>query len=143
MVGDGHEINVCNQFIKNHKLSNIRIVGFKNQQELKNIYKKSFLLIVPSKYETWGLVINEAMASGLPVICSRNCSSSSDLIINGKTGYAYNLGDINRVKKIIIKLAKSKKKYLYIVKNIKKHIKNFSFYYTVKSLNKILYDKTL
>ena len=143
MVGDGHQINLCNQFIKNHKLSNIRIVGFKNQQELKNIYKKSFLLIVPSKYETWGLVINEAMASGLPVICSRNCSSSSDLIINGKTGYAYNLGDIKRVKKIIIKLAKSKKKYLYIVKNIKKHIKNFSFYYTVKSLNKILYDKTL
>jgi glycosyltransferase involved in cell wall biosynthesis len=81
------------------------------------------------------------MASGLPVICSRNCSSSRDLIINGKTGYVYNLGDIKFVKKIIIKLGENKKKYLYLVKNIKKHIKNFSFLYTVKSLNKIIYEK--
>jgi glycosyltransferase involved in cell wall biosynthesis len=107
---------------------------------LKAIYQKSFLLIVPSKYETWGLVINEAMASGLPVICSRNCSSSRDLIINGKTGYVYHLGDIKLLKEIIIDLSENKKKYLNMLKKIKKHIKNFSFSQTLKSLNKILYE---
>jgi glycosyltransferase involved in cell wall biosynthesis len=141
MVGDGHQINLCNQIIKNNKLSNIKIAGFKNQKELKEIYKKSFLLIVPSKYETWGLVVNEAMASGLPVICSRSCSSSRDLIINGKTGYVYNLGDLKLVKEIINFLADDKKKYLDLVKNINKHIKNFSISHTIKSLDKILYEK--
>ena len=140
MVGDGHQNKLCNEFIINKKLPNVKIVGFKNQQELKVIYQKSFLLIVPSKYETWGLVINEAMASGLPVICSKNCSSSRDLIINGKTGYVYNLGDIKFLKKIIIELSENKKKYLYILMNIKRHIKNFSFSQTLKSLNKILYE---
>jgi glycosyltransferase involved in cell wall biosynthesis len=141
MVGDGHQVSLCNQFIENNKLSNITIAGFKNQQELRAIYKKSFLLIVPSLYETWGLIINEAMASGLPVICTRNCSSSRDLIINGKTGYVYNLGNIKYVRKIIVKLSESKKKYLEIVKNINRHIINFSFSCTIKSLNKILYEK--
>jgi glycosyltransferase involved in cell wall biosynthesis len=141
VVGDGHQIKLCNEFIISNKLSNTKIVGFKNQQELKVIYQKSFLLIVPSKYETWGLVINEAMASGLPVICSRNCSSSRDLIINGKTGYVYNLGDIKFLKEIIIELSKNKKKYLNMSKKIKKHIKNFTFSQTIKSLNKILYEK--
>ena len=140
VVGDGHQNKLCNEFIINKKLPNVKIVGFKNQQELKVIYQKSFLLIVPSKYETWGLVINEAMASGLPVICSKNCSSSRDLIINGKTGYVYNLGDIKFLKKIIIELSENKKKYLYILMNIKRHIKNFSFSQTLKSLNKILYE---
>jgi glycosyltransferase involved in cell wall biosynthesis len=141
MVGHGHQIDLCNQLIKNNKLSNIKIAGFKNQIELKEIYKKSFLLIVPSKYETWGLVVNEAMASGLPVICSRNCSSSRDLIINGKTGYVYNLGDLKLVQEIINFLANNKKKYLELVNNINKHIKNFSFSHTIKSLDKILYEK--
>jgi len=141
VVGDGHQIKLCNEFIISNKLSNIKIAGFKNQRELKVIYQKSFLLIVPSKYETWGLVINEAMASGLPVICSRNCSSSRDLIINGKNGYVYNLGDIKLLKKIIIELSENKKKYLNMLKKIKKHIKNFTFSQTIKSLNKILYEK--
>jgi glycosyltransferase involved in cell wall biosynthesis len=141
MVGDGHQINFCNQFIKNNKLFNIKVAGFKNQRELKNIYNKAFLLVVPSKYETWGLVINEAMASDLPVICSKNCSSSKDLIIHDKTGYIYDIGDIKFLQKTIIKLAESKKKYLDIVKSIRKHIKFFSFLCTVKSLNKIIYEK--
>jgi glycosyltransferase involved in cell wall biosynthesis len=141
VVGDGHQIKLCNEFVINNKLSNIKIVGFINQKELRVIYQKSFLLIVPSKYETWGLVINEAMAAGLPVICSRNCSSSRDLIINGKTGYVYNLGDIKFLKKLIIELSTNKKKYLKMIKKIKNHIKNFTFSQTLKSLNKILYEK--
>lgn len=141
MIGEGIEKKFYFEYIKNNNLQNIKILGFKNQRELRRIYWKAFLLIVPSKYETWGLVINEGMASDLPVICTINCSGSRDLIKKGNNGFIYNLNDINFLKKTIIKVSSDKKKYYKLIKNIRTHIKKFSFIKTIESLNKILNDK--
>jgi glycosyltransferase involved in cell wall biosynthesis len=143
MIGEGNKKKSYFAYIKKNKLENVKILGFKNQKELRKIYREAFLLIVPSKYETWGLVINEAMASDLPVICTSNCSGSRDLIKNGSNGFIYNLKDINFLKNLIIKLSTNKKKYLILIKNIRTHIKSFSFIKTIESLNKILNDKKL
>ena len=143
MIGEGNEKKSYFAYIKKNKLENVKILGFKNQKELREIYREAFLLIVPSKYETWGLVINEAMASDLPVICTSNCSGSRDLIKNGSNGFIYNLKDLNFLKNLIIKVSTNKKKYLILIKNIRTHIKSFSFIKTIESLNKILNDKKL
>lgn len=140
MIGEGEEKKEYFEYIKKNKLTNIKILGFKNQRELRGIYRKAFLLIVPSSYETWGLVINEAMASDLPVICTINCSGSRDLIKNGINGFTYNLNDINFLKNTIIRVSANKKKYYKLIKNIRTHIKKFSFIKTIDSLNKILND---
>ena len=65
---------------KKTKLKNIHIKGFVNQSELREIYKISHLLIQTSTYETWGLTINEAMVSGIPVLCTLKCGAYHDLI---------------------------------------------------------------
>jgi glycosyltransferase involved in cell wall biosynthesis len=143
MVGEGCERKKYQDYVKKNKLENVKILGFKNQRELRNIYRSAFLLIVPSKYETWGLVINEAMASDLPVISSINCSASKDLIKNGNTGFLYNLKNINYVKKKIIILSKNKRRYLKLIKNIRIHIKKFTFAKTIYSLNKILNEEKI
>ena len=85
--------------IKDNQINNVTILGFKNQSELRKIYQISNLLILPSIYETWGLVVNEAMACGIPVITTKNSGASYDLIKNNVTGYLYNLGNITDLKK--------------------------------------------
>ena len=88
MIGDGHLKKNCQKYIKKNNLKNVSLLGFVNQKELRDYYKASDLLIVPSEYETWGLNINEAFATNTPVICTSECGASEDLIINGKTGFA-------------------------------------------------------
>ena len=70
-----------------------------------------------------GLTINEAFASGTPVICTSSCGASHDLIKNGITGYTYKIGDLKNLKKTDVFLF-NKKKSKEIIKNLKKKIKN-------------------
>ncbi|MFT8342193.1 MAG: glycosyltransferase [Clostridium beijerinckii] len=67
------------------------ITGFiKEQDELFKHYSIADIFILPSTNEVWGLVVNEAMATGLPVIVSEICGCSMDLVENGKNGYTFN-----------------------------------------------------
>jgi glycosyltransferase involved in cell wall biosynthesis len=55
-------------------------LGFQNQSALPAIYAAADLLVLPSSYEPWGLVVNEALASGLPVIASDRVGAAHDLV---------------------------------------------------------------
>ena len=141
MIGDGFLKNKCSEFIKNNKLQNVSITGFVNQKELREYYKISNLMILPSLYETWGLTINEAFASNTPVICTDNCGCSSDLIENRKTGFIYKSGDLDDLYKKTELILNDKKLSIFMTKNIKKKIKNYSLKHTSNSIYKILNDK--
>ena len=136
LVGDGELLKSCKEYIKYKKLKNVSILGFKNQKELVDIYKNSDLLLVTSEYETWGLVINEAMASGIPVIASNNCGASFDLI-SKKTGFIYK-NEKDLIKKIL-KISKSRNLEKSMKKNVIKKVKDYSINKTVLSIKKILY----
>lgn len=74
----------------------VHFAGFKNQTELPYYYAGSDLLGLPSDGgETWGLVVNEAMACGLPAIVSDQVGCAVDLIEEGRTGYTFPMGDVN------------------------------------------------
>lgn len=69
--------------------------GFKNQSELPLYYASADVLVLPSnRGETWGLVVNEAMACGLPAIVSDAVGCEPDMIDRGETGFSYPLGDV-------------------------------------------------
>jgi glycosyltransferase involved in cell wall biosynthesis len=83
----------------------IALVGFKNQSELPAIYAAADILILPSSgQETWGLVVNEAMACGTPAIVSSDVGCTDDLIEAGETGYQYPVGDVDALARSIRKL---------------------------------------
>lgn len=74
--------------------------GFLNREELPQAYVASDVLVLPSDHrETWGLVVNEAMACGLPVVVSDNVGCAPDLVIEGQTGYVYPCRDIEALSK--------------------------------------------
>lgn len=94
-VGAGEMQSELESFAEKNKLL-VRFIGFKNQSELPSIYAGSDIFVLPSTIgETWGLVVNEAMASGLPVVVSDTTGCSPDLVSKGKNGFIFNDGDEN------------------------------------------------
>jgi glycosyltransferase involved in cell wall biosynthesis len=76
--------------------------GFKNQSEMPAMYAAADLLVLPSDgLETWGLVVNEAMASGTPAVVSDAVGCGPDLVEAGRTGAVFPLGDVEALAEAI------------------------------------------
>lgn len=69
--------------------------GFRNQSEMPVRYAAADCLVVPSARESWGLVVNEAMAAGRPAIVTDRVGCGPDLVENGRTGFTYPVGDVS------------------------------------------------
>ena len=84
----------------------LHVAGFMNQSRIAEAYAASDALVLPSDArETWGLVVNEAMASGLPVLVSRDAGCSVDLVDEGRTGHAFDCGDVAGLSRLVAALA--------------------------------------
>lgn len=93
IVGD----NPTEEFVKmksDMKLENVHYVGFKSKDELSEYYLVSDLFILLTRGDVWGLVVNEAMSYGLPIITSKYCVAGLELVKERKNGYVVNLDDI-------------------------------------------------
>lgn len=75
-----------------HPDKRFRFLGFQNQHALPIIYRMADIVVLPSLYETWGLVVNEAMACGRPVMVSTLAGCTADLIDEGQNGWAFTPG---------------------------------------------------
>lgn len=67
--------------------SRLRFIGFKTKEELDDYYRAADVFVLPTREDIWGLVINEAMSYGLPVVTTSRCIAGLELIDNGKNGY--------------------------------------------------------
>lgn len=96
IVGD----NPTEEFVKmksDMKLENVHYVGFKSKDELSEYYLVSDLFILLTRGDVWGLVVNEAMSYGLPIITSKYCVAGLELVKERKNGYVVNLDDISDI----------------------------------------------
>lgn len=126
------------ELIELAKLYQVKLVitGFINQQD--ELFKHYFIgdaLILPSIYDVWGLVVNEAMFSGLPVIVSNICGCSLDLVKESENGYTVNPLDENDIADKIKKVLYEKKNYGLESRKI---IKDWTFTNSAKNLEKII-----
>ncbi len=74
---------------------NVLFAGPKHDADLFSEYLKATALVLPSYSEPWGLVVNEALSHGCPVIVSDRCGCVPELVINGKTGYSFEWGNLS------------------------------------------------
>ncbi len=73
----------------------VRFFGFQPYDSIPEWYARAACLILPSMSEPWGLVVNEAMASGLPVIVSDRCGCADDLVEDSVNGYIFPAEDVD------------------------------------------------
>ena len=93
-VGDGPMRAQMEEEVRVNRLEErVEFLGFKNQRELPALLASIDCLILPGN-ESWGLVVNEAMACGKPAIVSKACGCAPDLIEEGKTGFSFPCGNI-------------------------------------------------
>jgi glycosyltransferase involved in cell wall biosynthesis len=94
-VGDGALRAVLEEYTKIHKIPDVYFVGFKNQTELPRYYAMAEVFVLSSGVgETWGLVVNEAMCFGLPVVISDVVGCGPDLVREGENGFRVPCGDV-------------------------------------------------
>jgi glycosyltransferase involved in cell wall biosynthesis len=109
LLGDGPEKPALDRLIDELKLgAAIRRPGFRSFDELPIYYGLAGAFVHASTTEQWGLVVNEAMASGLPVLVSRRCGCATDLVTDGLTGFQFDPYDEKSLTHPMLKVADSK-----------------------------------
>ncbi|MBI5305974.1 glycosyltransferase family 4 protein [Candidatus Wolfebacteria bacterium] len=138
-VGDGALRSELEKYIKENNLKNIHFAGFKNQTELPQYYAMADIFVLPSgEGETWGLVVNEAMCFGLPVIVSDVVGCGKDLVKNEENGYIFPLGNIQKLSEYLTDLIKNSKKRESFGKKSFEIIQNYSHEKDIEGILKIL-----
>ena len=93
MVGDGELRPALEKLAQEAAPGRVRFLGFRNQSELPALYDLCDVFVLPSRFEPWGLVVNEVMNAGKPVIVSDQVGSGPDLVMPGGNGGVFRAGD--------------------------------------------------
>jgi len=93
-VGDGEMRAAVEAEAARKGLADARFLGFRNQTELPAFFDLCDVFVLPSVYEPWGLVVNEAMAAGRAVIVGDEVGCAADLVRPGVNGFAFRAGDV-------------------------------------------------
>jgi glycosyltransferase involved in cell wall biosynthesis len=109
------------------KLSNVKIIDFMEKDQLKEYYYLADIFVLATREDEYGLVINEAMAAGLPIITTINCGAGTELVEEGINGYLVNVDDVEMLRGKILKLYKNRDLRLQIGQQNIKKIGSYTF----------------
>lgn len=107
-------------------LENVHFEGFKTKAELQQYYQAADLFILPTREDIWGLVINEAMANGLPIITTDKCVAGLELIKDGENGYIIPAENQTELTKRIKEILSDETLREKMAKNSLERIKNYT-----------------
>lgn len=105
LVGSGPQLQFLRELAVALSIADsVEFLGSMDPEEIGNLYLSSTCLVLPSSSEPWGLVVNEALHQGCPVVVSDQCGCVPELVIDGITGYAFRSGVINDLSEKLIML---------------------------------------
>jgi len=97
LVGDGQLRGPLEELAVRHKVESIHFMGFQRRDDVGQFYIMADFFVLPSQKETWGMVINEALSYGLPVIASDQVGAAVDLVASGENGDIFPSGDVTEL----------------------------------------------
>jgi glycosyltransferase involved in cell wall biosynthesis len=101
MVGSGALETSLKQRVQALGLNNVSFTGFVNQAELPKFYAIADVFVLPSESEPWGLIVNEVMCAGLPVVVAEGVGCVADLVTEGVNGALHRPGDVDSLAKAL------------------------------------------
>jgi len=101
IVGGGEQEEALRVMSKELGCMNTFFAGPKKPADLGAYYGIADLFVLPSLLEVWGLVVNEAMAAGLPVLCSKTAGCAEELIVEDITGHTFDPSDVEELSRLI------------------------------------------
>lgn len=93
IVGNGPLFAKCKMQVNDLNVSNVLLIGALVGEELKNAYLNANCFVLPSLIEPWGLVVNEALCLGTPVVVADRCGCVSDLVDGNKNAIKFISGN--------------------------------------------------
>jgi glycosyltransferase involved in cell wall biosynthesis len=125
-VGDGELRAACEA--EAHRLAvPSYFAGFLNQSEIPRAYAGADVLVLPSDgRETWGLVVNEAMACGVPALVSRAAGCQPDLVVEGETGFSFDVGDVAALGGHLVALGRDRAERHRLARGAGRHVAHYS-----------------
>lgn len=94
LVGTGQLEEKLKQRVAHEGIPNVVFPGFINQAALPGVYTACDVFVLPSSNEPWGLVVNEAMCAGLPIVLAKEIGCEADLVSDGVNGAIFTAGDV-------------------------------------------------
>jgi glycosyltransferase involved in cell wall biosynthesis len=109
IAGDGEKRAEIEAAIARHGLSEmVHLVGAQSYGAITELYGLASCFVHASTTEQWGLVVNEAMASGLPALVSNRCGCARDLVREGQNGYTFDPLNIDELARLMGKVSADK-----------------------------------
>lgn len=142
IVGDGEERPNLEAQVQSLGLTGVRFAGFQNQSALPRYFDLADVFVLPSRYEPWGLIVNEAMAAGCAVIASDDVGSSVDLISSGQEGVVYPAGDVPALTAALATVFASPETPAFMGEAARKRVETWGFEEDVRGLRAALAHTT-
>jgi glycosyltransferase involved in cell wall biosynthesis len=79
----------------------VRLLGHVPYHRLPEVYSRGGILVFPTLADEWGMVVVEAMASGLPILGSVYSQAVEELVVNGQSGWTFRANEVEDVKSAI------------------------------------------
>lgn len=113
LVGDGPRAAALAALARELGASaDVAFAGHRSTGELLPFYAFASAFVLPSLREPWGLVVNEAMASALPVIVSRVCGAAGDVVIEGQNGFTFDARSEDQLTALLLRMSRSNRETL-------------------------------
>jgi glycosyltransferase involved in cell wall biosynthesis len=126
IAGTGPEEGKIKQNIPSSLCMSIEFPGWVRYKDLPSLYQTASCFIIPSIVEPWGVVVNEALASGLPVLISHNCGCLPELCHEGVNGYSFDPLNVEQLVELMIMMSSEKVDRDSMGKASKKIISNYT-----------------
>lgn len=127
ICGSGEEEPNIREKIAQHQLEDfIHLPGFKTYQDIPSWFGLANAFIHPALSEQWGLVVNEALASGLPALVSNRCGCFPELIQEGRNGFGFDPENIEALALLMLKVSQGEVDLTQMSQSAIEHIQQFS-----------------
>lgn len=114
-------------------LSNVHFISFTDKATLKKWYGGAEIMVLPTREDIWGLVVNEALAQGTPVVTTDRCIAGLELVKNEENGYIVPVGEVSSLADKINTILADSGLQQRMANNCLKIIKEYTFERMVQS----------